>query len=58
MTLWVSQSASNSHPRLKMSADSASTPENTSRQMYFITRFSSARHNYTGEVSFLVDYLN
>jgi hypothetical protein len=50
MTLWVSQSASNSHPRLKMSVDSASTPENTSRQMYFITSFSSARHNYTGEI--------
>ena len=37
----------NSHPRLKMSVDSASTPENTSRQMYFIASFSSARHNYT-----------
>jgi hypothetical protein len=28
MTLWVSQSASNSHHSLKMSVDSESTPEN------------------------------
>jgi hypothetical protein len=31
MTLWVSQSASNSQPRIKMSVDSESTPENTSK---------------------------
>jgi hypothetical protein len=29
MTLWVSQSASNSHSNIKMSVDSESTPENT-----------------------------
>ncbi len=41
MTLWVSQSASNSHQSPKMSVDSESTPENTSRMMYYITRSSS-----------------
>ncbi len=38
MTLWVSQSASNSHFSPKMSVDSESTHQNTSRMMYFITR--------------------
>ena len=42
MTLWVSQNASNSHPRLKMSVDSEPTHQNTSRQMYFITRSNSS----------------
>ena len=42
MTLWVSQSVSNSHPRLKMSVDSESTPENTFRQKYLITRSNSS----------------
>jgi hypothetical protein len=42
MTLWVSQSASNSHLSPKMSVDSESTPENTSRMMYFITRSNSS----------------
>ncbi len=41
MTLCVSQSVSNSHPRLKMSVDSESTHQNTSRMMYFITRSNS-----------------
>ncbi len=42
MTLWVSQSASNSHLKLKISIDSESTPENTSSIMYFITRSNSS----------------
>ncbi len=33
ITLWVSQSASNSHPKLKMSVDSESSHQNTSRQL-------------------------
>ncbi len=51
MTLWVSQSASNSHFNIKMSVDSASTPENTSRQMNYITSFSSGRHNYIVDIT-------
>jgi hypothetical protein len=48
MTLWVSQSASNSHLRLKRSVDSESTPENTSRMMH--KNISSFCHtiNYMG----------
>ncbi len=34
MTFWVSQSASISHSRLKMSVDSESTHQNTSRMMH------------------------
>jgi hypothetical protein len=41
MTLWVSQSVLNSHPKLKMSVDSESTHQNTSTMMYFITRSNS-----------------
>ncbi len=33
MTLWVFQSASNSHSSLKMNVDSESTHQNTSRMM-------------------------
>ncbi len=42
MTLWVSQSDSNSHLSPKMSVDSESTPENTSRLMYYVTRSNSS----------------
>jgi hypothetical protein len=34
MTLWVSQSASNSHPNPKMSVDSESTPKTTSKMIH------------------------
>ncbi len=46
MTLWVSQSASNSHPRLKMSVDLESTHQNTSRMMFYITRSFHGTSNY------------
>jgi hypothetical protein len=36
MTLWVTQSASNSHQSPKMSVNSESTHQNTSRMMYLI----------------------
>ncbi len=48
MTLWVTQSASNSHPKLKMSVDSESTHQNTSRMMYLIISSTHSTSNYKG----------
>ncbi len=46
MTLWVSQSASISHPRLKRSVDSESTHQNTSGMMYLISSSFCLTINY------------
>jgi hypothetical protein len=41
----MTQSASNSHFSPKMSVDSESTHQNTSRMMFYITRSNSSGHN-------------
>jgi hypothetical protein len=53
MTLWVSQSISNSHPRLKMSVDSESTHQNTSRMMYKNISSFCLTINYIVQVTIL-----
>jgi hypothetical protein len=50
MTLWVSQSVSNSHPRLKRSVDSESTHQNTSRVMYKNILSFCLTSNYIGSI--------
>jgi hypothetical protein len=51
MTLWVSQSPSNSHPSPKMSADSESTHQNTPRMMFIIKRSFHPTSNYNVQYS-------
>jgi hypothetical protein len=52
MTLWVSQSASNSHPSPKMSVDSESTHQNTSITPKYIKRSNSFIHNYNSPMDY------
>jgi hypothetical protein len=53
MTLWVSQSVSNSHPRLKRSVDSESTHQNTSRMMYKNILSFCLTSNYIGSCNYI-----
>ncbi len=53
MTLWVFQSASNSHPSPKMSVDSESTHQNTSNTPKYIKRLNSFTHNYYSSLHYL-----
>jgi hypothetical protein len=50
MTLWVTQSASNSHSSPNLSVDSESTHQNTSRMMYLIISSIHSTSNYKGHV--------
>jgi hypothetical protein len=56
MTLWVSQSASNSHPRLKMSVDSESTHQNTFRMILKNLSSFHSTSNYKVTIRYIASH--